>query len=86
MPFCGFNPKMLKGLTAFAQGMYEQALKLADEQKMSLKDAMEKEIHEMNVFAAALDERYHELKDVMPVDEAMRELTVWAERRAKGQG
>lgn len=86
MPMCGFNSRMLKGLTEFAQGLYEQALRLSQEQGISLQDAMEKEIHEMNVFLAALDERYEELRETRPVDAAMQDLTKWAEERFAGTG
>jgi hypothetical protein len=33
----------------------------------------------MTVFLAALDERYVELRRTLKVDQAMRELVVWAE-------
>lgn len=82
MPMCGFNAKMLQGLTAFAQGLYDQAHRLAKEQGIPLEDAMEKEIHEMNVFLAALDETYEELRrSGKDVDEAMRELSEWTKSR-----
>ncbi len=79
MPLCGFTPKMLQGLTTFAQGLYEQAHKLSNEQGIPLEQAMEKEIHEMNVFLAALDQRYEELRKTRSVDAAMVELAKWTE-------
>jgi hypothetical protein len=84
MPLCGFNPMMIKGLTMFAQGLYSQAQKRAREEDVSLDEAFTKEVHEMSVFLAALDERYEELKKTFGVDEAMRELIVWAEQRRNG--
>lgn len=74
MPMCGFNPQMLKGLTLFGQGLYASAIRLSKERKVPLERAMEIEIEEMNVFLAALDERYDELRETQPVDVAMREL------------
>jgi hypothetical protein len=79
MPMCGFSPKMLQGLTMFAQGLYESALARSKEKKVSIENAMAAEILEMNVFLAALDERYDELKVRMDTDQAMRELVKWTE-------
>jgi hypothetical protein len=78
---CGFSPKMLQGLTMFAQGLYESAVTRSHEKKISIEAAMEAEIHEMNVFLAALDEHYDELKERMSVDDAMRGLTLWTEQQ-----
>ncbi len=86
MPLCGFNPTMLKGLTMFAQGLYAQAQKRAQADNISLDDAFSKEVHEMTVFLAALDEHYEELRKTSDVDVAMRELVMWAERRRNGNG
>jgi len=72
---------MLKGLTMFAQGLYAQAQKRAKSDDISLDDAFTKEVHEMVVFLAALDERYEELRKHYTVDEAMRELVLWAEQQ-----
>ena len=45
MPLCGFNPKMLAGLTLFAQGLYEQADKRAKEDNCSLEKSYNSEIN-----------------------------------------
>lgn len=80
MPLCGFTPSMLQGLTQFAQGLYQQALKRAEKEGISLDSAFQKEVHEMNVFLAALDEKYYEdLSKRLTVDQAMRELVSWTE-------
>ena len=81
MPMCGFSPKMLQGLTMFAQGLYDSALVRSQEKRISIEAAMEAEIHEMNVFLAALDEHYDELKERMSVDQAMRNLTQWTQEQ-----
>jgi hypothetical protein len=60
MPLCGFNPKMLKGLTLFAQGLYEQANKRSDEDNISTEASYERELEEMNIFLSELDRRYYE--------------------------
>jgi hypothetical protein len=86
MPLCGFNPTMLKGLTMFAQGLYAQAQKRAATDGTSLDDAFTKEVHEMTVFLAALDERYEELRKTRAVDDAMRDLVLWAEEHRVGNG
>lgn len=86
MPLCGFNPTMLKGLTMFAQGLYAQAQKRAAADKISLDDAFSKEVHEMTVFLAALDEQYEELRKTSAVDDAMRELVSWAEQHRTSDG
>ena len=83
MPMCGFNPKMLKGLTMFAQGLYEQAEWQAERQGISLGEAFEKEVKEMNVFLAALDEHYEVLRKSTDVDDAMRQLVAWADARKR---
>ncbi len=81
MPLCGFNDQMLKGLTLFAQGLYKSADKRATEEGTSVEEAMEREIHEMNVFLAALDEHYEVLRKAMDVDDAMRGLVAWVDRK-----
>ena len=79
MPLCGFKPGMLKGLTMFAQGLYEAAVDRAEMDHIGVEAAMKREISEMNVFLAALDEKYEELRETTEVDEAMRALVSWAE-------
>lgn len=81
MPICGFNPKMLQGVTLFAQGLYEAALQRSRERGISLEEAMEIEIQEMNVFLGALEEKYQDLRKTHSVDEAMRQLTEWTTHR-----
>ena len=83
-PFCGFNPKMLTGLTQFSQGLYEQALKRAKEEGISLERAFEIEVQEMNVFFAELDRKYYEeLRPQYDVAEAIRKLVEWGASRPR---
>ncbi|MFH0969801.1 MAG: hypothetical protein V1804_04800 [Patescibacteria group bacterium] len=75
MPICGFNPKMLKGLTLFAQGLYEQAKKRSEEDGVDLKESYDKEIEEMNIFLSELDRRYYEeLRPKFGVEEGIKKL------------
>lgn len=57
MPLCGFNEKMLAGLSIFAEGLFDQALKRAKEDKVSLEQSLKQEIHEMNIFREILDSK-----------------------------
>ena len=85
MPLCGFNPKMLEGLTKFAQGLYEQALKRQQEDGIPIERAFETEVEEMNIFLTKLDEKYY--KDLRPkhtVSEAMDKLVEWTAAQPKG--
>ena len=78
MPLCGFNPKMLDGLTKFSQGLYEQALKRSKEDCISIERAFEIEVEEMNIFLTRLDETYYkELRPQNNVVEAMEKLVGW---------
>ncbi len=84
MPLCGFNPKMLDGLTKFSQGLYEQAVKRSKEDGISIDRAFEIEIEEMNIFLARLDEKYYaELRPQNNVVEAMNKLVEWCAFDAK---
>jgi len=85
MPVCGFNPKMLEGLTKFAQGLYEQALKRQREDGIPIKRAFEIEVEEMNIFLTKLDEKYYnELRPEHSVAEAMNKLVEWAASQPRG--
>ena len=85
MPLCGFNPKMLHGLTLFAQGLYEQALKRQQQDGIPIERAFEIEVQEMNIFLTKLDEKYYEeLKPKHSVDEAMTKLVEWSAAYSKG--
>lgn len=79
MPLCGFNPKMLHGLTEFAQGLYEQALKRSREDGIPIERASEIEVEEMNIFLMKLDKKYYdELRPKHGVEEAMAKLVEWS--------
>lgn len=69
---------MLEGLTKFAQGLYEQALKRSKQEKISIERAFETEVEEMNIFLTKLDEKYYkELRPKHTVSEAMEKLIKW---------
>ncbi|MDP3769726.1 MAG: hypothetical protein U1A23_04475 [Candidatus Sungbacteria bacterium] len=85
MPLCGFNPKMLEGLTKFSQGLYEQALKRQEEDGIPIEQAFAIEVEEMNIFLTKLDEKYYrELRPKHNVAEAMDKLVEWAASQSKG--
>jgi len=78
MPMCGFNPKMLKGLALFSQGLYEQALKRSQEENLSMERSFEIEVEEMNIFLTMLDDKYYgELRPRHNIKEAMDKLIEW---------
>ncbi|MDB4984133.1 MAG: hypothetical protein JWM20_312 [Patescibacteria group bacterium] len=57
MPLCGFNQKMLDGLGLFAEGLWEQAIKRSEEDKVSIEESLKQEIKEMNIFKEILAEK-----------------------------
>ena len=84
MPLCGFNPKMLEGLTKFSQGLYEQSLKRQKEDGIPIDRAFEIEVEEMTIFLAKLDEKYYgELRPKHTVAEAMDKLVEWTASQPK---
>jgi len=79
MALCGFNPKMLKGLALFAQGLYEQALKRSKKDNISIERAFELEVEEMNIFLPKLDAKYYDdLRPTHNVEESMEKLIEWS--------
>lgn len=54
MPMCGFNAKMIAGLKEFGEGLYEQALIRARDDRVSLRDSFSNEITEMDIFLSVL--------------------------------
>ncbi len=81
MPLCGFDKKMLKGLTLFAQSLYEAALRKSEKSGISIEEAMEVEIAEMNEFLFALDKKYEEFREISDVPESMRKLVSYVESK-----
>ena len=77
MPLCGFNPKMLAGLTLFAQGLYEQADKRAKEDNCSLEKSYNSEINEMTILLEKMDEEYY--NHFRPLYGAEEGIKKWAE-------
>jgi hypothetical protein len=75
---------VLKGLTLFAKGLYEQALKRSKKDKISIKRAFKAEIKEMNSFLPKLDKIYYEkLRPTHSVDKAMEKLVAWIKKYFK---
>lgn len=56
MALCGFNKKMLAGLTMFSEGLYEQVPKRAVEDSLSVEDSVKQELSEMETFLAMLQQ------------------------------
>lgn len=83
MPFCGFNPEILKGMTLMAKGFYTSALRLSKEKGVPIDQAMEIEVQEMTVFLTAFDEQYAELRKTHSVAEAMTKVAKWSEQHAR---
>jgi hypothetical protein len=81
MPLCGFDKKMLEGLTIFAQSLYEAALRKSREKDITIEKAMEVEIEEMNAFLFALDSKYEEFRKTHDVPESMSRLVSWIGNR-----
>ena len=57
MPLCGFNQKMIDALRLFGEGLYVQAEKRAKEDKLSVPEALDQEIDEMDTFLKILGEK-----------------------------
>lgn len=54
MALCGFNKKMLDGLASFSEGLFEQLQKRAQEDGLSIEDALKQELAEMDTFTKVL--------------------------------
>jgi hypothetical protein len=81
MPVCGFNPKMIQGIVLFSQGLCESVVKRAREQNVDISIAIEREIKEMSVFLAALDEKYYtDIGGGKTVEQAVKDLVAWSEQ------
>lgn len=56
MPLCGFNQKMLKGITAFHEGLVEYGLiKRSKLKNQSVDETLTRELADMNRFLAEID-------------------------------
>lgn len=58
MPMCGFNQKMVKGITTFSEGLYEATLERGRQKQMTDLAAVEAEIEEIHLFIEALRAKY----------------------------
>lgn len=75
MPLCGFSVQMLKGLADFAQGLYKQAKKRAEEDGISVDEAVDTEIKEMQTLLEEIDRRYYkELRPQYGPEEAIKKI------------
>jgi len=70
MPLCGFNAKMIQGITMFAEGLFEATAARAAEEKISLPEAFKIELRDIELFLQALEAKHQELKRQMPPAEA----------------
>jgi len=70
MPFCGFNPKMIRGLAIFAEGLFEATVTRADEEGKTIPDAFQTELRDIGLFLQAIEDKHQELKRKMPPAEA----------------
>ena len=50
MPFCGFNPKMIRGLGIFAEGLFEATVTRAKEEGKTIPEAFEIEMRDIGLF------------------------------------
>jgi hypothetical protein len=66
MPLCGFNAKMIQGITMFAEGLFEATAARAAEEKISLPEALKIELRDIGLFLQALEDKHQELKRQMP--------------------
>jgi len=62
MPMCGFNQKMLEGISLFAEGLFDQAIKRSNEDNLSLEESFSQEIFEMDIFREILDSKGESLQ------------------------
>ena len=80
MPWCGYHPKMVKGITLFAEGLFKATVNRSEEQDISIEEAFSQEIEELSSFVVALEEKNDDLREQdFDVDERMVQLVDWAE-------
>lgn len=54
MPMCGFDKQMLDGLDEFNKGLIEAVLRISRREKVTVEEAIEFELQEMNIFLKEL--------------------------------
>lgn len=69
MPLCGFNPKMIQGISVFAEGLFEATVARAKEEGKSLDEAFQIELRDIRLFLQAIEDKHQELKRKMPPEE-----------------
>ena len=86
MPWCGFNTRMITGLTMFAEGLFEATVERAREQDIAIDEAFRREIDELASFVEALEEKYQRLRTSGSAT-VMDELSDWvAEKDRSASG
>jgi hypothetical protein len=83
MPLCGFNKKMIHGITIFSEGLFEATLQRANEQNIDLQTAFRAEVEEIGLFLEALESKYQELKKTNSAEETMRKAVQWIDQNGK---
>lgn len=58
MPLCGFNKKMIHGLSIFSQGLFEATLERGEQNNVDSITAVQIEVKEIDLFIKALQEKY----------------------------
>lgn len=71
MPLCGFNPKMIQGISIFAEGLFEATVARAEEEDKSLDEAFQIELRDIRLFLRAIEDKHQELKRKLPPEEAV---------------
>lgn len=71
MPLCGFNPKMIQGISIFAEGLFEATVARAEEEGKSLDEAFQIELRDIRLFLQAIEDKHQELKRKLPPEEAV---------------
>ena len=70
MPLCGFNPKMIQGISIFAEGLFEATVARAEEESKTLDEAFQIELRDIGLFLQAIEDKHQELKRKMPPADA----------------
>ena len=73
-------------LTDFSKGLFEQILKRAEKDSISIEKAMEIEIEELNIFLALNSQKYHDsLRPKYDVKTSMEKLIEWTAYDAENE-
>ena len=76
MPLCGFDKKMIDGITKFSEGLRDHGLvERSSKSGISLDEQLERELAEMEAFLAHVDSI---------ADKNMRDVVIGLTRQARG--